>query len=394
MTERRRERPAPLVLVAVPPEDPSPPFGSYAAVVHDGQRLLAAELSRRLGRLGAAVAPLPAVVPEAGGGGPFHWGRWFVDAARRAAEPEALDAVGYAGSGALALAGDAALELLLSPIHGEVVANNRFSADAFVVAGAPPQLAGALEALETCQSDNAAPRRLAEAGFRVRAMSGAPFTRFDVDTPLDLALLRLAAATHPSARRLDQSVAAFLAMARLPGDRRLEVPHLARIGEVMRDRAGELVVAGRIPASVLAMLETETACRVRAFVEERGMRSAPAGRPRSLLGTLMARSSPADLLAELAGLGDAVIVDSRVLMAAVAGSSRTEDWPAAEERFASDFGDAAGIETGWLRELTEAAAGASVPVLMGAHALVSDGLHVLVQAAWTGVEGAGPASLG
>jgi len=56
----------------------------------------------------------------------------------------------------------------------------------------------------------------------------------------------------------------------------------------------------------------------------------------------------------------------------------------ARERFASDFGDAARIGTGWLRELVEAASAASVPVLLGGHALVSDGLRLLVEAAWLG----------
>ena len=178
----------------------------------------------------------------------------------------------------------------------------------------------------------------------------------------------------------------YLEMARLPGDRALEVPHLERIGEVIRDRSAELVVAGRVPVSTWQVLETETACRVRCFVEERGMRSARgAGQsPRSLLGVLMSRSSPAELVAELSRLGDAVVLDTRVLMASVAGSADAADWPPEEERFASDFGDFARIETAWLRELTDAAAGASVPFLFGGHALVSDGLRLIVAAAWQG----------
>jgi len=42
------------------------------------------------------------------------------------------------------------------------------------------------------------------------------------------------------------------------------------------------------------------------------------------------------------------------------------------------------VGTPWLRELTEAAANASVPVLLGGHALVSDGLQLLTEAAWLG----------
>jgi hypothetical protein len=374
------ERPGPLVLVTTPAQGQS--FGTHAAIAADGQRLLAADLSLRLGRLGAAVAPLPRAAES--GEAPFHWGRWFTAAASKAVRTAggSIDAIGYAGGGSLALLADDALDALLSPIAGEVVANNRFSADAFVVAG---DLDGALLALEGCGADNAAPRSLEDAGFGSRDLGTAAWSRFDVDTTLDLALLRLATRL-PGTRALDESLRGFLEMARLPGGDALEVPHLARIGEVIRDRAAELVVAGRVPAVTWQDLETETACRVRCLVEERGMRSArtAARPPRSILAALMARSSPSELVAELARLGDAVILDTRVLMASVAGSSDAAAWPPEEERFASDFGHHARIATPWLRELTEAAAGAAVPFLFGGHALVSDGLRLIVTAAWQG----------
>jgi hypothetical protein len=371
------ERPAPLILVTTPPEGAA--FGSHAAIAADGQRLLATELSRRFGRLGAAVMPLPA----AGSDG-FHWGQWLAAAAREALAGAAgpVDAIGYAGGSALSLTSDDALDALLSPIAGEVVANNRFSADAFVVAG---DLEAALGAIEACDSDNAAPRALNEAGFGLRDLGETPWARFDVDTTLDLALLRLATRLSGT-RPLDQAMRRYLEMARLPGGGGLEVSHLEDIGEVMRDRTAELVVAGRVPGATQQELETETACRVRTFVEERGMRSArgDGATPRSLLATFMARTSPAELVAELARLGDAVVLDTRVLMAAMAESADSATWPPEEERFASDFGDASRVATPWLRELTEAAEAAPVPVLCGGHALVSDGLRLIVAAAWQG----------
>ena len=374
------ERPAPLVLVTTPPS--GLPFGTHAAIAADGQRMLAADLSRRLGAVGAAVRELQH--RAAGSDQPFHWGRWFTAAARDALSQAggAVDAIGYAGGSALALLDDEALDLLLSPIPGEVVANSRFSADAFVVAG---DLDRALAALDACDTDNAAPRLLSDAGFAARDLGASAWARFDVDTTLDLALLRLATRL-PATRPLDGSIRGFLEMVRLPGNRPLEVPNLERIGEVMRDRGAELLVAGRVPAGTWQELETETACRVRALVEERGMRSArdPDQPPRSILAALMARTSPAELVAELARLGDAVILDTRVLMAAVARSSDAVAWPPEEERFASDFGDHTRIGTPWLRELTEAAAGASVPFLFGGHALVSDGLRLIMAAAWQG----------
>ena len=375
------ERPAPLVLVTTPEQ--GQPFGSHAAIAADGQRLLSADLSRRLGRLGAAVAPLPHTTPA--DDQPFHWGRWFTAAARSALAQGAgrVDAIGYAGGSALALLADEALDLVLSPVAGEVVANNRFSADAFVVAG---DVEDALAALEGCETDNAAPRHLNEAGFAWRDLGSTAWARFDVDTTLDLALLRLATRL-PGTRSLNGSLAGFLEMARLPGGSdALEVPHLQRLGEVIRDRGAELVIAGRVPATTWRELETETACRTRCLVEERGMRSArgQSQPPRSILAALMDRSSPSELVRELARLGDAVILDTRVLMASVAGSSDAAAWPPEEERFASDFGDHTRVATPWLRELTEAAAGASVPFLFGGHALVSDGLRLIVATAWQG----------
>ncbi len=382
-----RERPAPLVLVVEPSEAAAKAVpGSYAAVAATGQALLAAELSQRLGSLGAAVEPLrpSRAQPDE----PFHWGSWFAGAARAAlAEAEGrVDAIGYAGAGALALLDDDALDQLLSPLPGEVVANNRFSADAFVVAmGEPGDAAveAALSALAGCPTDNAAPRALEAAGFAVRDVAEAPFSRFDVDTPLDLALLRLATRLGGT-RSIDDRLRGFMEMAVVPGGRGLEVPGLAELGAVVRDRHAELVVAGRIPASTWRHLETETACRIRAFVEERGMRSARGGRPRSLLARWLEEHGPTSLIAELASLGDAVVLDSRVLMASLAGSAEADAWPPEEDRFASDFGDAARVRTPWLAELTAAATDASVPVLLGGHALVSDGLRVIVAAAWQG----------
>lgn len=363
-------RPAPLILVVDRPAAAS--FGTYEAVLHTGQRLLATELSQRFGRLGAAVAPLR---PDGAG----HWGHWFAAAARAAVAGSNVDAIGYAGAGALALLPDDRLDELLSPVAGEVVANNRFSADAFVVAG---DVGRALDALDACPTDNAAVRYLESAGFRGR-MPTTPWSRFDADTPLDLALLRLATRL-PLMRQPAQPVTAFLEMAQLPGGRGLEVPHLAEIGAVMRDRGAQLLVAGRVPASLAAYLETETACRIRLLIEERGMRSARDERPRSVVAALMHRSSPGELIDELARLADGVILDTRVLMASLAGSPADERWPPAEERFASDFGDSSRISTAWLRELTDAAGASSTPFLLGGHTLVSDGLRLLVDAAWLG----------
>lgn len=369
------ERPAPLVLMAAPTPSDDVPFGSYGAVLAAGRRLLAAELSQRLARQGAAVRP---IAPAPPGPEPFHWGRWFAMAADDAmtASP-GLDALGWVGAGALALVPDQALDELLSPVPDEVVTNNRFSSDAFVVAG---DLRKALGGLAGLGADNGAPRALEAAGFTVRDLSGAPWSRFDVDTPLDLALLRLVA--RLGARGIDPAVHTFLEGAQLPGSKGLAIPRLDEVLAVLRSRDAELVVAGRVPAAAFAYLEEQSACRVRLFVEERGMRAAPGHRPRSLLADWVARDGGASLVEHLSTLGDAVIVDTRVIMAGLAGSSDPAAWPLPEERYASDFADPGPIAAPWLRDLTDAAAAASVPFVLGAHTLVSDGLRILTDAAW------------
>jgi len=368
------QRPAPLVLMGAPAADEAP-FGSYAAVLATGRHLLAAELSQRLARQGAAVQLIP---PS--GEGLFHWGSWYARAARAALDEagDRVDALGWVGAGALALLADEALDALVSPIAGEVVTNNRFSSDAFVVGG---DLSAALGVLAGLGADNGAPRALEAAGFTVRDLSGAPWTRFDVDTPLDLALLRLATRIAGT-RTLDPAIVAFLEGAQLPGGRPLEIPSLADLLAVLRNRNTELLVAGRVPSSAFAYLEEQAACRVRLFVEERGMRAAPAHRPRSLLADWVTEHGGASLIEHLATLGDAGIIDTRVVIAALAGSSDAAAWLSAEERYASDFSDASPIATPWLRDLTTAAASASVPFLLGAHTLVSDGLRILTDAAW------------
>jgi len=88
-------RPAPLVLMGAPAADEAP-FGSYAAVLATGRHLLAAELSQRLARQGAAVQLIP---PS--GEGLFHWGSWYARAARAAPHEagDRADALGRVGAG-------------------------------------------------------------------------------------------------------------------------------------------------------------------------------------------------------------------------------------------------------------------------------------------------------
>jgi len=362
------------VLMGAPSLEGGATFGSYPAVLETGRHLLAAELSQRLGSRGATVE----VVPRDTSPGTFQWGLWYTAAAIAARQQHgATSAVGWVGAGALALLGDGALDTLVAPGPREVTTNNRYSSDAFVVAG---DLDVAMTALAGLGADNGAPRALEAAGFSIRDVSGAPWSRFDVDTPADLALLRLARQL-PGVRALDPAVAAFLEGVQLPGGRPLAIPRLDEVLAVLGRRDAELVVAGRVPSSAFAYLEETAACRVRLYVEERGMRAAPGNDPRSLLADWVTANGATSLVERLAHLGDAVILDTRVIMAALAGTADPVAWPPHDERYASDFGDASTIGTAWLREFTAAAAASSVPFILGGHTLASDGLRILADTA-------------
>ena len=169
---------------------------------------------------------------------------------------------------------------------------------------------------------------------------------------------------------------------------------MAAIRDVAGGRRSELLVSGRTSPATLSWLERAAAARVRAFVEERGLRAASRlaqaagsglsvtgdGEPRapvSLLGVLLERDGPASLGEHLARLSDGAIVDSRVLLAHRLGTDERR-WPAAEDRVASDVLLADRVVDPWLRDLTRAALAAPIPILLGGHSLVGPGVRLLL----------------
>ena len=115
------------------------------------------------------------------------------------------------------------------------------------------------------------------------------------------------------------------------------------------------------------------ATRLARVADETGARP-----PRSVLGMLLDARGPAALPAVLAELGDAAVVDTRVLIAHRLGPDEAA-WPSAEDRFASDLLLPAGIRDPWLRELTAAVADSAMPIALGGHTLVGPGLRLLVE---------------
>jgi hypothetical protein len=240
---------------------------------------------------------------------------------------------------------------------GTALANDRFSAD--IVAVADPDCLLALPDLAT---DNALPRWLAEtAGVRVSDLKRRWRLAFDLDGPLDL-LLAAGPAGPSSAPVTDDAVV---------------LDRLRAVIAVAADRRAEVLVAGRLSAATLAWLERSTASRTRALIEERGLRATQPGQrpPASVLGTLLDRDGPEALGRHLGRLGDAAIIDSRVLLAHRLGADEAA-WPSREDRFASDLLLADRVEDPWLAALTHSAVTAPIPVLLGGHSLVGPGIRL------------------
>jgi hypothetical protein len=242
----------------------------------------------------------------------------------------------------------------------QALTNNWYSADIVATARARTALAS----VPDLRTDNALPRWLAEvARIPVADRRRSWRLGIDVDGPLDLVLLGDRWVTWLE----DADIA--------PVRERLEAVRTAA-----DDERAELVVAGRVRAGNLAWLEAHTASRTRAFVEERGLRTRRAGqRPAaSVLGALLDRDGPGSLGEELARLGDAAIIDTRVLLAHRFGADEA-GWPAAEDRFASDLLLPSRIADSWLRELTASATAAPIPILLGGHTLVGPGLRLALR---------------
>jgi CTP:molybdopterin cytidylyltransferase MocA len=291
------------------------------------------------------------------------------------------------GSGSIPLATAADLrrfvEVAAGP-GGHALANNRYSADVVAISRAA-DLAG----LPPLPADNALPRWLEErAGVMVTDLRARWRLGVDIDTPIDLLVLGTGART-PFGEEPAGPVA----------DR------LAALAEVTANRRAELMVAGRVSASTLSWLQRGVDCRVRALIEERGLKAAsdlaqgeagpeggatagatPRARPpHSILGDLLDRDGPESLAATVARLADAAVIDTRVMMAHRYGAAES-GWPAAEDRFASDLLMPNAIADPWLRALTISAASAPAdhPILLGGHTLVNGGLRLLAQRAHAG----------
>ena len=291
--------------------------------------------------------------------GPWQFGVRFTELLRKF-RPERLL---YFSAGSGFLLSDPTLDRLITaePTSAPyAVLNNFYSTDFGLFS--PPSPVGDLT------RDNPIGARLWQAGYACFELPRSAGTQFDIDTPGELQLLAL----HPA---LAPGLGEVLAT--------ISTSRARRLLELLVDPEREVVLLGRVGGHLARWIESEAACRTRILSEERGMESsgrAERGAVRSLIGALAHGRTATELVELLSQFGDAVVWDTRVLMAHLGF------WPPPEERFASDLLDPTGIANPTLRELTRACAEAPIPFLLGGHALVAGGMYLALELAWENVD--------
>lgn len=291
--------------------------------------------------------------------GEHHFGTKLAQIVRE----RSLRSVIYLGGASVPLLTEAGFaEIVSRLLVSTAVTNNRFSSDLI----AWNTDAAGLNIVERVGRDNSLARALQESGVEMSELPRNIETMMDIDGPTDLAVFALTGLGGPRLQAAVQHTD-------------VDLEPYRRLLPIFTDRNAELVVSGRISSQVWQYLEGETACRVRVFAEERGMEAdgrVEAGRVRSLAGLIIDEAGISRFIEALAELGDAAIIDTRVLLA----HKRIE--ATRSDRFLSDARRSAEIGEPFLRELTEAAVAAPLPVLLGGHSLVAGSLLALNQFAW------------
>lgn len=294
-------------------------------------------------------------------GATFHFGQRLSDVVRR----YELERPVYVGCGLPLLTGDELTAVALALRSADkrlVVANNYYSAD---LAGFWP--GSVVDEVELPNNDRILPRLLTQdAGFTNYPLPRTIANQFDLDSTGDLAVLTFAGGAGPR-------LIAYLEAAAF------DVSRLATASMLFTDKMAEVLVCGRVGSQVWQFLETETACRIRMYSEERGMLAMgrdASGEARSLLAFHLKEVGPHRFFAALGELANAAFIDTRPIFAALGKQ------PSRSDRFESDCMNPDAIEDAWLREFTQAAMEAPIPVVLGGSSLVASGVQLLSEAAW------------
>lgn len=354
-----------------------PPGSSSPAIkfVADGRRHAAIDLLSRLREVEVAD-PIYGVFGDAGDDEifstlglrtitldthPFHFGHALVEII----EKHELSSLAYFGGGSAPLVSADFLNEAYRRASGAsspfAYVNNYHSTDWMILNDTKP----ILKLKERIPTDNPLGWVLAhEGGIDVEAASPQAMTRLDIDTPLDLLMIK----RHPN---LGSALSAYLEDA--------PAGTLARIDsmrDILRTPASSIALIGRVPSYAWVELERKTQIWCRVFSEERGMISSQRmahGEVQSFIGQMLTELGPEEFVTRLASIVDGVFWDTRVWMAA-AGL-----WPPDEVRFALDLGWVDQIHDEEMRAFAIEVANAPIPILSGGHSTVSGGLCALLE---------------
>jgi hypothetical protein len=292
-------------------------------------------------------------------GAAFHFGGRLSDVVRS----RGLRRPVYAGSGLPLIKRDE-LKIVADTLYAAeraVVANNFFSAD--LIGFVPGDIVANVELPD---NDRIVPRLLREAGLENRSLKRTMANQFDIDTSGDLAILAYAGGACSNLQRHIEASG-------------IDTTRLAGASRFFTDRAAEVLVAGRVGTQTWQYLESETACRVRMFAEERGLQAAGRdvnGEARSLLAMHLQAVGMQRFFDDVAQLGQAAFIDTRPIFAHMGLK------PSRPDRFLCDAMQPDGIADPWVRDFTAAACAAPVPVVLGGSSLVASGVQLLSEAAW------------
>jgi len=354
-----------------------PPGGNSPAVkfVAEGRRHAAIDLLSRLREIEVAD-PIYGVFGDASDeeifstlgvctitldANPFHFGYALAEII----EKFKMSSLAYFGGGSAPLISteflDQAFRRASSASSPYAYVNNYHSTDWMIINDAKP----IVELTERIPTDNPLGWVLAhEGGVDVEAATPQAMTRLDIDTPLDLLMIK----RHPN---LGTELCAYLEDA--------PAGALARINamkDILHTPASSIALIGRVPSYAWVELERTTQIWSRVFSEERGMISSQRmahGEVQSFIGQMLVELGPEEFVARLASLVDGVFWDTRVWMAA------TGIWPTDEVRFALDLGWVDQIQDDEIRALATEVANAPIPILSGGHSTVSGGLCALLE---------------
>ena len=273
-----------------------------------------------------------------------------------------LDAIIYFGSGSGALLTEEQLEDIVSFAHRpqtEALFNNYYSCDFAVFTDTSPLLQ-----LPLPDTDNGLGFMLSDFGVKCYGLPRSLTSQFDLDTPIDLLLLKEAA-------RGGTRLRAFL------DTQQFDHPSLQQISALLVERTALVYLVGRVSPATWQAFEQQVACRTSGMIEGRGMK-AYADRQPPVLASLFHHRGFADFFRALENCADAAIIDSRPLLA------RHGSLPSAHERFSCDLFRISEMNDPIWIEFAQQALDCSIPILLGGHSLVSGGLYLLSEICWKG----------